>query len=77
MKAQENPAVGRTELIDTRDMLVLHGALSREFRLAPAAVSRVQPGDRKRARDVDEHLALICYVLHEHHDSEDKILWPV
>ncbi|MGH3635351.1 MAG: hypothetical protein ACRDTS_14955, partial [Mycobacterium sp.] len=32
----QNSTVGRTELIDTRDMLVLHAALSREFRLAPA-----------------------------------------
>jgi hemerythrin-like domain-containing protein len=49
----------------------------REFRLAPAAVSRVKPGDRKHARDVDEYLAMMCYSLHAHHDGEDRILWPV
>ncbi|ORW24444.1 hypothetical protein AWC19_09595 [Mycobacterium palustre] len=60
-----------------RDMLILHAALAREFRLAPAAVSRVDPGDRKQARYVDEHLTLICDMLHEHHGGEDAILWPV
>jgi hemerythrin-like domain-containing protein len=58
-------------------MLVLHAALAREFRLAPAAVNRVKPGDRKQARYVDEHLCLICDMLHEHHGGEDEILWPV
>jgi hypothetical protein len=58
-------------------MLVVHAALSREFRLAPAAVTRVKRGDRKHARDVDGHLGLICTLLHEHHVGEDKILWPV
>jgi hemerythrin-like domain-containing protein len=76
-EAQDGPAGGQIELVDVRDMLVLHASLSREFRLAPAAVLRVKSGDRKHARDVDEHLALICEMLHEHHDAEDKILWPV
>jgi iron-sulfur cluster repair protein YtfE (RIC family) len=49
----------------------------REFRLAPAAVTRVKPGDRKHARDVDEYLAMMCFSLHAHHDGEDRILWPV
>jgi hemerythrin-like domain-containing protein len=75
--AQEDPAGGQTKLVDIRDMLVVHAMLSREFRLAPAAVNRVKPGDRKHARDVDEHLALICHLLHEHHAGEDQILWPV
>jgi hemerythrin-like domain-containing protein len=58
-------------------MLVFHAAAVREMRLAPAAVSRVKPGDHKHARDVDEYLGLMCYSLHAHHDGEDKILWPV
>jgi hypothetical protein len=58
-------------------MLLVHAALTREFRLAPAAIGRVRPGDRKHARDVDEHLGLICGMLHEHHAGEDEILWPV
>jgi hemerythrin-like domain-containing protein len=57
-------------------MLVIHAALSREFRLAPAAVRRVKPRDRRHARKVDEHLGFICNLLHEHHVGEDEIVWP-
>ncbi|WP_273735332.1 hemerythrin domain-containing protein [Mycolicibacterium septicum] len=66
-----------TKLVDIRDMLVVHTALSREFRLAPVAVERVKPDDRKHAQCVDEHLRLICNLLHAHHSGEDEILWPV
>jgi hemerythrin-like domain-containing protein len=75
-EAQDEPAGRHTKLVDIRDMLVVHAALMREFRLAPAAVTRVKPGDRKHAQYVDEHLALICNMLHEHHVGEDNILWP-
>jgi hemerythrin-like domain-containing protein len=76
VEAQQGHAGGQTKLVDIRDMLVLHAALLREFRLAPAAVGRVKPGDRKHAQDVDDYLALICEMLHEHHVGEDTILWP-
>lgn len=62
---------------DTRDMMVFHAAASREFRLAPGAVRRVKPGDRKHAHDVDTYLNSMCYALHEHHHGEDEILWPI
>jgi hemerythrin-like domain-containing protein len=75
--AQRNPAGTQTEVVDTRDMLVAHAGLVREFGLAPTAVRRVKPGDRKHARDVDEYLAMMCFSLHAHHNGEDTILWPV
>ncbi|WP_273735234.1 hemerythrin domain-containing protein [Mycolicibacterium septicum] len=75
--AAGSSAAGGSLDVDIRDMLVLHAALAREFRLAPAAVARVEPSDRKQARYVDEHLTLICDMLHEHHGGEDEILWPV
>ena len=31
------------DLVDTRDMVVVHTAMLREFRLAPAAVRRLPP----------------------------------
>jgi hemerythrin-like domain-containing protein len=58
-------------------MMVFHAAASREFHLAPAAVRRVKPGDRKHAQDVDTYLNSMCYSLHEHHHGEDAILWPI
>lgn len=65
-------------LIDTRDMLVVHTALLREFRLAAPAVERVVVGDSAAARTVDTHLDFLCAMLHHHHhEGEDELLWPL
>lgn len=63
-------------LVDVRDMIVVHTALLREFRLAPAAVRRVGAGNRRQAAGIDRHLGLICEVLHHHHTGEEELLWP-
>lgn len=63
-------------LVDVRDMIVVHTALLREFRLAPEAVSRVPIGVGARAAVVDRHLGFICDMLHHHHAGEDELLWP-
>ncbi len=63
-------------LVDVRDMIVVHTAMLREFRLAPAAVTRTPPGDRKQARVVAGHLRFLCDMLHHHHAGEDELLWP-
>jgi hypothetical protein len=70
-REQQHPTV------DVRDMLVVHTALLREFRLAPAAVARVPLGSRRRAAAVERHLGLLCDLLHHHHAGEDELLWPV
>ena len=63
-------------LVDVRDMIVVHTAMLREFRLAPAAVRRTLPGDRSRARAVAGHVRFLCDLLHHHHEGEDELLWP-
>lgn len=63
-------------LVDVRDMLVVHTAMLREFRLAPSSVTRTRPGDRKRAAAVAGHLRFVCDLLHHHHQGEDDLLWP-
>lgn len=74
------PQAGRCNsgrpLVDVRDMLVVHTALLREFRLAPDAVARVPAGARRRAHAVERHLSLLGDLLHHHHAGEDKLLWP-
>jgi hemerythrin-like domain-containing protein len=65
------------DLVDTRDMVVVHTALLREFRLAPGVVSRIAAGDKPRATEVETHLDLLCGLLHHHHQGEDELLWPV
>ncbi|NJC71928.1 hemerythrin domain-containing protein [Planosporangium thailandense] len=64
------------EQVDTRDMLVIHTALRREYRLAPALVRTVAPRDTTRACDVSEHLEFLNGMLHHHHSGEDRLLWP-
>ncbi|NMO89964.1 hemerythrin domain-containing protein [Actinomycetospora sp. TBRC 11914] len=71
------PPAPDAPLVDVRDMVVVHTALLREFRLAPAAVLRVAPDDRRRARVVERHLGLLCDLLHHHHAGEDALLWPL
>jgi hemerythrin-like domain-containing protein len=63
-------------LVDVRDMVVVHTALLREFRLAPDAVVHTRVGDRRRAQAVSRHLQLLCDLLHHHHKGEDTLLWP-
>jgi hemerythrin-like domain-containing protein len=63
-------------VVDVRDMVLVHTAMLREFRLAPAAVTRTSAGDRRRARMVADHLRFLCDLLHHHHQGEDDLLWP-
>lgn len=62
---------------DVRDMLVVHGALRREFRLAPGLVEGVADGDVARAAVVGPHVRLLLDLLHVHHHGEDELLWPL
>jgi len=62
--------------VDVRDMVVVHTALLREFRLAPDAVRRVPLNAGAQAAVIDRHLGLICDLLHHHHAAEDELLWP-
>src|SRR4051794_8803352 len=74
----DSPTAGSVgdALVDTRDMLVVHQAMRREFRLAPAAVRRTAAGDHRRARRVVAHLHDLTAILANHHDGEDRLLWP-
>ncbi|MGH3854042.1 MAG: hemerythrin domain-containing protein [Pseudonocardiaceae bacterium] len=65
-----------TEYVDTRDMIVVHTAVSREFRLAPDLVRGTAVGDVSRAATVAAHLELMNDFLHLHHMGEDRLLWP-
>jgi|1186.fasta_scaffold56308_2 hemerythrin-like domain-containing protein len=63
--------------VDTRDMLVVHDAIRREYGLSPAEVSAVAPGGTVRAGVLAAHLDLLNNLLHHHHAGEDRLLWPV
>jgi hypothetical protein len=66
-----------TTHVDTRDMLVVHDSIRRQFGQAPALVRGVAPGDSVRAAVVADHVDLLGALLHHHHAGEDRLLWPV
>lgn len=73
--ADRRPVTERP-LVDVRDMVVVHTAMLREFRLAAQAVARVPAGARRSGRRAAAHLELLCDLLHHHHTGEDELLWP-
>lgn len=66
-----------TPPLDTRDMVLIHTFVRREFRLAGSLVRRVAAGDTARAAVVADHLELVTRFLHHHHTIEDEHLWPL
>jgi len=61
---------------DTHEMVIVHRAFRREFRLAPELIRGVAPGDTARARVVAAHVSDLIWGLHHHHHGEDELLWP-
>jgi hemerythrin-like domain-containing protein len=66
-----------TERVDTWEMVLVHRAFRRDFRMLPALVRAVAEGDTARAETVGFHLALVADALHHHHTAEDDMLWPL
>jgi hemerythrin-like domain-containing protein len=65
-----------TEPTDTSAMPTIHTFFRREIRLAGGVIRRVADGDVRRARVVADHLDFVARSLHEHHTTEDELLWP-
>ncbi|MBL7253644.1 hemerythrin domain-containing protein [Paractinoplanes lichenicola] len=65
------------ERTDTWDMVVVHRVFRREFRILPALVRAVAPGDTTRAEVLGAHLANLALGLHHHHSAEDDLVWPL
>ncbi|GAA0457283.1 hypothetical protein Ade02nite_06320 [Paractinoplanes deccanensis] len=66
-----------TTTTDTWDMIMVHRVFRREFRLMPALVRAVAPGDTARAEVLADHLASVALGLHHHHTAEDEMVWPL
>jgi len=62
---------------ETQQMKVIHRVLRREFAQLPGLIAEVSVGDTARARLLGDHLSLALDMLHEHHEAEDELLWPV
>ncbi|MEV7098031.1 hemerythrin domain-containing protein [Amycolatopsis sp. NPDC051045] len=62
---------------DTEEMKVIHKALRRELDLLGPVIAAVPADDRAAASAVAKHADLMLAMLHEHHESEDRYLWPL
>jgi hemerythrin-like domain-containing protein len=70
-------STAETQLVDTREMNAVHSYFRRELRLASGLVRGVEPGSTRRSKVVGAHLELLGRTLHQHHTSEDEMLWPL
>jgi iron-sulfur cluster repair protein YtfE (RIC family) len=73
----KGPVMTTTARTDTHDMIVVHRVFRREFPMAPRLIRAVPAGDVARARVVAGHLHDMYLGLHNHHTSEDDLLWPL
>jgi hemerythrin-like domain-containing protein len=55
----------------------VHQVYRREFHLLSSLVRGVADGDTERAALVGQHITDITDSLHEHHQGEDELLWPL
>jgi hemerythrin-like domain-containing protein len=62
---------------EIEQMKVIHRAMRREFAQLPELIAAVPAGDNARARLLGDHLALVLGMLHEHHEAEDELIWPI
>ncbi len=61
---------------NTLDMVLVHRAFRREFRLLPQVVRSVAPNDIAHAQRVAAHYDELAEMLEHHHQGEDDLVWP-
>jgi hemerythrin-like domain-containing protein len=61
---------------DPFEMALVHGGFRRELHSATRLVRGVVAGDRRRAAVVAGHIDFMMTAIHEHHESEDRVVWP-
>jgi hemerythrin-like domain-containing protein len=64
-------------LTDTRDMKCIHDAFRRALGDAPDQIACVEDGDSEKAQNLASYLGEVLWLLHAHHDGEDKLLYPL
>ena len=61
---------------NTRDMVVVHRVLRREFPRIAQLIEAAPAQDLTRARDIAAHLDFVLAELAHHHEGEEEYLWP-
>jgi hemerythrin-like domain-containing protein len=62
---------------ETDQMKVVHRVMRRELPLLADLIAAVRPGDNGRSAVLAHHLKLVLDMIHEHHESEDELIWPL
>lgn len=80
MAASALPSTGAPEPADgagcdVSDMYMVHGLLRMHFGDAPGLVGAVPTGSTERAGVISDHLEELALTLHDHHQTEDDVLW--
>lgn len=63
-------------MADVRDMYLAHSLFRREFARLPDLILSIADGDIAGAETVGSHVAMLCLLLHLHHEGEDLLVWP-
>jgi len=64
------------DMADVRDMYLAHTLFRREFARLPDLILGIPDGDIAGAETVGSHVAMLCLLLHLHHEGEDELVWP-
>jgi hemerythrin-like domain-containing protein len=59
-----------------QEMIIVHRVFRRESRWLPELIRACRPGDVERAKVLADMLREYTKGLHQHHTSEDELLWP-
>jgi len=59
---------------DPFEMALVHSGFRRELHNATGLVRGVNPGDRKRAEVVADHIDFVMTAIHFHHTAEDLVV---
>lgn len=63
-------------MADVRDMYIAHTLFRREFARLPDLILSIADGDIAGAETAGSHVAMLCTLLHLHHEGEDLVVWP-
>lgn len=77
LKVVDRPAETTTSAAGlTSDLVLVHKAFRREFRMLPVLLGQVAAGDVGRAALIAAHCRELSTALRHHHAAESELLWP-
>lgn len=60
---------------DTSDLIQVHKILRWLFAELPGLIETVPAGDLERSATIADHVSMVAFAVHLHHESEDAVLW--